>query len=150
MAANPVHNSDKRGISAEERRKLIAEAAYYRALERGFQGSDPLEDWLKAEKEIDARYELLPYEDRLELLYERLARANEKLRELAGALRREAVGFQAQELEKAHKLRNAFCERLTAIRELSGRAEERARHEAEARWRDLVEIMTHLGARPDD
>ncbi len=32
----------------------IAEAAYYRAERRGFQGGCPIEDWLAAEREISA------------------------------------------------------------------------------------------------
>src|SRR5690606_26298436 len=42
--------------SPEERRRMIAEAAYYKALNRGFQGGDPVEDWLAAEREIDAMF----------------------------------------------------------------------------------------------
>ena len=37
----------------EERTRMIAEAAYYRAESRGFTGGDPLQDWLDAEAEID-------------------------------------------------------------------------------------------------
>ena len=40
-------------ISAEQRHHMISEAAYYIAQERGFQGGDTLQDWLKAEAEID-------------------------------------------------------------------------------------------------
>lgn len=40
-------------IAAEERHRLIAEAAYYRALKRGFEGENTLEDWLAAELEVD-------------------------------------------------------------------------------------------------
>ena len=40
-------------VSAEERYRLVAEAAYFRALARGFNGGDPLEDWLAAEQEIN-------------------------------------------------------------------------------------------------
>ncbi|MGA9031931.1 MAG: DUF2934 domain-containing protein [Sulfuricaulis sp.] len=40
-------------ISPEERHRMIAEAAYFRALERGFDGGDPLTDWLAAEKQIE-------------------------------------------------------------------------------------------------
>jgi len=43
------------GISPEERRRMIAEAAYYRALRRGFHGGDPVTDWLAAEREINER-----------------------------------------------------------------------------------------------
>jgi len=39
-------------ISLEERHRRIAEAADFRALARGFNGGDPLEDWLAAEREI--------------------------------------------------------------------------------------------------
>lgn len=39
----------------QARRHRVAEAAYYRALARGFEGGDPVEDWLAAEREIAAR-----------------------------------------------------------------------------------------------
>ena len=39
------------------RRTMIAEAAYHRAAARGFHGGDPVDDWLAAEAEIDARLE---------------------------------------------------------------------------------------------
>jgi len=41
-------------ISAEERSRLISEAAYYKAEARSFCGGDPERDWLEAEAEIDA------------------------------------------------------------------------------------------------
>jgi hypothetical protein len=40
-------------ITPEERHRRIAEAAYYRALRRGFHGGADLEDWLESEAEID-------------------------------------------------------------------------------------------------
>src|SRR5689334_17604456 len=40
-------------LSSDQRRKMIAEAAYFRALARGLQGGDPVDDWLMAEAEID-------------------------------------------------------------------------------------------------
>ncbi len=43
-------------LSADERRSLIAEAAYLRAERRGFANGDEVDDWLAAEAEIDARY----------------------------------------------------------------------------------------------
>lgn len=42
-------------ISAAERSRMIAEAAYYRAQNRGFESGDPVGDWLAAEREIDTR-----------------------------------------------------------------------------------------------
>lgn len=41
-------------VSAEERRRLIAEAAYFKAERRGFPEGGALEDWVEAEAEIDA------------------------------------------------------------------------------------------------
>jgi hypothetical protein len=41
-------------VSAEQRRAMIAEAAYRRAERRGFEGGDPVADWLDSEKEVDA------------------------------------------------------------------------------------------------
>ena len=42
------------GVSAEERRRLIAEAAYFKAERRGFAEGGELDDWVEAEAEIDA------------------------------------------------------------------------------------------------
>lgn len=41
--------------SGEERSRLIAEAAYYIAEKRHFQGGDPAQDWIQAEQEVDSR-----------------------------------------------------------------------------------------------
>ncbi|MEW6353078.1 MAG: DUF2934 domain-containing protein [Pseudomonadota bacterium] len=42
-------------VTPEERERMIAEAAYYRAERRAFQGGDPDLDWLEAEAEIDRK-----------------------------------------------------------------------------------------------
>jgi hypothetical protein len=44
-------------ISPQELRKLISEAAYYRAKQRGFQPGHELEDWIQAEAEVMRRIE---------------------------------------------------------------------------------------------
>jgi hypothetical protein len=44
-------------ISPLRRWQLVGERAYFRALERGFWGGNPFDDWLAAEAEIDARYD---------------------------------------------------------------------------------------------
>lgn len=41
------------GIDAEERHRMIACAAYYRAAQRGFSEDGVLADWLAAEREVD-------------------------------------------------------------------------------------------------
>jgi hypothetical protein len=42
-------------VSAAQRERMIAEAAYFKAERRGFQGGDPAQDWIEAEAEVDAR-----------------------------------------------------------------------------------------------
>jgi hypothetical protein len=37
------------------RAQMVAEAAYFHALHRGFDGGDPRADWFAAEREIEAR-----------------------------------------------------------------------------------------------
>jgi phasin family protein len=47
---------DKQPVTPLERMRMIAEAAYYRAQERGLVSGNPLEDWMEAERAIDAQY----------------------------------------------------------------------------------------------
>ena len=44
-------------MAGEDRQRLIAEAAYLRAEQRGFAPGQELEDWLAAEIEIDALFD---------------------------------------------------------------------------------------------
>jgi hypothetical protein len=44
----------RRAVTAEERARMVAEAAYFRAQSRGFRNGDPVRDWAEAEAEIDA------------------------------------------------------------------------------------------------
>ena len=61
-AASKAKTARKRGakvpsraaaVSAEERQKMIAAVAYYRAEARGFAPGHEHEDWLVAEREVD-------------------------------------------------------------------------------------------------
>ena len=40
-------------INKDDRQAMISEAAYYLAEKRGFNFSDPLQDWFEAEKSIE-------------------------------------------------------------------------------------------------
>lgn len=53
MKVESVAEHKNRAVTPEERYLMIAEAAYFRALKRGFVGGDMAEDWLVAEAEID-------------------------------------------------------------------------------------------------
>ena len=66
-------------ISDDDRRRMIAEAAYFRAQTRGFRGGNPLDDWLAAEREI-SRLLPSPQQQKLELAaYQKLRSSVEKL-----------------------------------------------------------------------
>ncbi|MGH8495210.1 MAG: DUF2934 domain-containing protein [Gammaproteobacteria bacterium] len=47
----------QRAVMSDDRRREIAEAAYYRAESRGFVAGHEESDWLEAEKEVDSRHE---------------------------------------------------------------------------------------------
>ncbi len=42
-----------KGVAADERKRMIAVAAYYKAEQRAFAAGEELSDWLAAEREID-------------------------------------------------------------------------------------------------
>ncbi len=48
-----VDSSADYPIDPERRHRMIEEAAYYRFVERGAAGGDPVDDWLQAETRID-------------------------------------------------------------------------------------------------
>ncbi|MEO8463922.1 MAG: DUF2934 domain-containing protein [Gammaproteobacteria bacterium] len=49
------HLDAEAGATPEQREHMIAEAAYYIAEHREFQGNDPVSDWLQAQTDIDSR-----------------------------------------------------------------------------------------------
>lgn len=55
-AAEPVERAPAYPsfVDPQQRAGLIAQAAYFRALERGFAPGNEMEDWLAAEAQVDA------------------------------------------------------------------------------------------------
>jgi hypothetical protein len=51
----PTTSEARADVSPDEMRKLISEAAYYRAKQRGFVPGHELEDWIQAEAEVRKR-----------------------------------------------------------------------------------------------
>ena len=54
VTGQPAKEDRRLNIAGEDRRQLVAEAAYLRAEQRGFVPGQELDDWLAAEIEIDA------------------------------------------------------------------------------------------------
>jgi hypothetical protein len=78
-----------RQITAEGRCRMIAEAAYYRALQRGFEGGSAADDWLVAEREIDQRLLSRPTEQ------SRAPAGGERVSSKAGAMPQSLQGADA-------------------------------------------------------
>ena len=53
-AAPPAENDYQSFVDPQQRGALIARAAYFRAMNRGFAPGYELQDWLAAEAEVDA------------------------------------------------------------------------------------------------
>lgn len=96
----------QRIVSAEERRRMIAEAAYYRAQARGFRGGDPRDDWSAAEAEIDRTLTSSDQVQAEQAAYERLrAEVQKGLAAVRGSVDaktvQEAVERAAERVKKA-------------------------------------------------
>ena len=53
-SAAPGQSAPRTPLTAEQRWRMVAEAAYFKAQRRGFVGGDSKRDWAEAEAEIDA------------------------------------------------------------------------------------------------
>lgn len=137
-------------VSEETRRQMIAEAAYFRARQRGFGGGDPVSDWLEAEDEVDAELSRNGSGEFPGGLEERLAVANEWLkvmRKKLGGLTSEAREEWETDIAKLARLRDRLRIRAREIRERSDQAAERAKGQAEKVWDEISDILERVSAR---
>lgn len=140
-------------ISDEERRRMIAENAYYRAQQRGFRGGQAIDDWLAAEREIN-RLLPSPQQQKQELAaYQKLradlGRLLGDLKEVSAEAIREAIDtahgrlrqleeYTAETVEKA--VTSVEKEMLGAGRRAGARLENLS-----ARTADLLEVWRDRG-----
>ena len=154
-------------ISEDERSRLIAEAAYFRAQSRGFSGGNPIDDWLAAEREIN-RLLPSPQQQKLELAaYQKLRGSVEKLLkdakdtlsadtirqtlDEARAQLRQAGEYTADTVDKA--LATVEKEMLSATRHIGARFENLTERSADvfAVWRDRsTQFLTRAAAAVGD
>ena len=133
-----------RKVSSGQRRQMIAEAAYFRAEQRGFNGGDPVEDWMAAEAEVDARLDELSKDDLLERLEAGLATANKKLtsfRRKVTSLSADARKEWQQDIEKLGKLRDNLRKQMKVLREQGEEASHKARQQAEKGWQEISDLL---------
>jgi chromosome segregation ATPase len=137
-------------VSPGERDKMIAEAAYFRAEQRGFKGGDPLADWVQAEAEINARLSLKRDSHLLDTLEQRVATASGKLK----ALRKRVSGMKADvrrewqvDVDRLAELRNSLAARLGEIQERGEHATRKAQKQAEKIWEEIADIVQRTSPR---
>lgn len=137
-------------VTEHQRRQMIADAAYFRAERRGFDGGDPMADWLEAETEVDAGLREIGGKSLLEELDARLAVANGRLRAFEKKLSGTTAGAReewTQDIEKLAKLCDKFKKRLDEIRDQGEHAGEKAKAQADKIWHEISDIIERMSSR---
>jgi Protein of unknown function (DUF2934) len=129
-------------VLSEQRRQLIAEAAYYRAESRGFVGGDPLQDWLDSEAEIDlllSEYEAAPTTERDTLV--------QRLESILHECDRRFEEFTATAKDTRHKLGHEWHEQLAGLAEKLTQARHKLatlRLQSIETWHEVRDHTIHL------
>lgn len=120
-------------LSPQEYRRRVAEAAYFRALNRGFAGGDPVEDWLAAEREINAALPSPNQQKEEAIVYDKLrTRLRRLLADVEGAMNAETV-------------RHAFDRATEEIRKTGGHTSETVAKVAASLRKDMASAAERLG-----
>jgi predicted nucleic acid-binding Zn-ribbon protein len=137
-------------VTNDQRRQMIAEAAYFRAQRRGFAGGDAVRDWCEAEAEVEARLRQMEYARYAARLEEALEKASKKV----ASVRRKAASFSTdaraewqKDVEKLAALRNALKPKLVELREQGERAGQKLREQAERIRGEIAELLRALDAK---
>jgi hypothetical protein len=137
-------------VSEDQRREMIAQAAYFRAQQRGFAGGDPVADWIGAEAEVDGRLRQIEGVHVLERLEAGLATATKTLAAWKRKTSTLASGAKAEaerDVEALSGLRESLRAKVKELRAQSAQAGQSAVRQAEQVWDDLSEGLRRLGAR---
>jgi len=127
---NPGQN-----VLPDERRRMIEQAAYFRAQQRDFNGGDPVEDWLAAEREIN-RLLPSPQQQKQELA------AYQKLREGVGRI----LG-DAKETLNAETIRQALAQAVAQLKQVGEHTADTVDKVAASVERDMANAAQKIGTR---
>lgn len=137
-------------LTASERQRMIAEAAYFKAERRGFAGGDPLRDWCEAEAEVDARIRRLEIDQWLDRLEEGMAATTKRI----AALKRRMAGLSSdaraewqRDVDRLKTLREALKPTLAELRRQGEDAGAKLREQAEKLRAEIADVMARLAAR---
>jgi hypothetical protein len=137
-------------VTSSQREQMIAEAAYFRAERRGFNGGDPVRDWCEAEAEIDARLRQLEdgqFVERIEEVLESAVKKVAVVRRKVARLSREARDEWERDLDKLAILRDTLKPKLVEIKEQGERAGRKVREQAEIMRDEIADLVQRLEAR---
>jgi hypothetical protein len=129
---------------------MIAEAAYFRAERRGFDGGDAVRDWCEAEAEVDARLQEIEDDHLVERIQEVLVTASKTLaalRRRATRLSKDARAQWEKDVEKLAVLRTTLRPHLTELRKQGEHAGYALREQAEKTRAEIADLVRRLGAR---
>lgn len=122
-------------VSQDERQRMIAEAAYFRAAQRGFQGGDPVADWLAAEHEVNRA----------------LPTSRQQREELAAyqQLRREVQArlTDIRETITTSTVRDVIERAIIRLKETGGQTTETVNKVAESVKKDIASAAERMGPR---
>jgi len=137
-------------VSHDLRRQMIAEAAYFRAARRGFNGGDPVADWVEAEAEVDARLRQAEGAHLLKRLEEGLSLASKNLNSLKRKAQTAKTGARTElqrEVDTLGELREALRGKVKELRAQGEQAGHLARRQAEKVWDELADVLQRLGSK---
>jgi hypothetical protein len=134
-------------VMSGQRQQMIAEAAYFKAERRGFEGGEAVRDWCEAEAEVDARLQQLEDGELVERIEESLEAAAKRLATVRRKLARfssEARGEWERDLDKLATLRHSLKPKLEDLKEHGERAGRKLREQAEKLREEIVELAQRL------
>jgi hypothetical protein len=129
---------------------MIAEAAYYKAERRGFNGGDATRDWCEAEAEIDARLRRLECEQLVARIEEVAVAAGKKLaaaRRNIGSLSAGARAEWQKDVDRLAALRDALRPKLMDLKDQGEQAGQVLREQADKIRSDIAEVVQRLQAK---
>ena len=137
-------------VSSGQRRQMIAEAAYFRAERRGFNGGDPITDWVEAETEVNAELRRLEREhviERLELAVATATKTLEAFKKKVSKVTADARAEWQEDAEKLRKLRDTLRKKVGELREQGEDAGHKAKEQAEKLRDEIGELVDRIGAK---
>ena len=145
--------SSQNKVTSGLRERMIAEAAYFKAERRGFNGGDAVRDWCEAEAEINAQLRRIDdghLVDRIEEALESAAKRLASLRRKVAGLSSEARGEWDRDRERLAALRDSLKPKLKELREQGERAGRKVREQSDKIGAEIAEIVQRLEAKAKD